>query len=506
MDQNLDTNPLRVFQETDQGDSEIDLAKISPTNFFRNDLIRYRLTGTFPSGPDFSVVNFIACQLYEIKADGVDFSECDFKDTLVNGGQFSSCKFDGGTFATTFFADTEFRSCTFYNHAAYSCDFRQVRFIDCDLTNLLIKSTRFSECSFENCVTSNKICEMSTLFDVNFDGTPIQLETITSNFGLRSDNLTNTSIRSGRARETYKPLNDDDLKVLLKSPHLSTLEGLALQYFLEKTLVNGSSLLDESLDITSWTRIHRNPGSFVELLDKFGEFLIHLYDDGRLTFHPILLLHHVTSTLTASISSGSELHRVVMSVGGLHLILSRMVEDYLQVLQGISDRTLNSLTFWAEGPLEPEYFIKELEPWIGNGEVQISRLERNSPLSIEFIADNPLSLLPLLGVFLATRTSLEITRLKANVEAANKTALKDRSPDEQKPKRNLPARRQEAKLPVFSFNSGMVEAPNPAYELRVRSLMGSLLVDLRLNFSTTLALRLRSILQDLLIDTSRKRR
>src|ERR1041385_7919677 len=98
MDQNLDTNPLRVFQETDQGESEIDLTKISPTNFFRNDLIRYRLTGTFPSGPDFSVVNFIACQLYEINADGVDFSECDFKDTLVNGAQFCNCKFDGGTF------------------------------------------------------------------------------------------------------------------------------------------------------------------------------------------------------------------------------------------------------------------------------------------------------------------------------------------------------------------------------------------------------------------------
>ncbi|HYX50969.1 MAG TPA: pentapeptide repeat-containing protein, partial [Ktedonobacteraceae bacterium] len=484
---------------------EVDLTQIPPTEFFRNDLIRYRLTGTLPSGPDFSVVNFIACELYDIRADGIDFSECDFKDTLVKGANFSGCKFDGGTFATTFFAETEFRSCTFYNHAAYSCDFRQVRFNSCDLTNLLIKSSRFSECAFQNCVTSNKICEMSTVFDVNFDSTPIQLETITSNFGLRSNNLTNSMIRSGRARETHQSLSADDLNALLNSAELSALEGLALEYFLEESLINGSRLLDESLDITRWTRIHRNPGSFVELLDKFGEFLIHLYDDNRLTLHPILLLHHVTSTLTASISSGSERHRVAMSLGGLHLILSRIVEDYLQLLQLISDRTPNSLTFLAEGPLEPEYFRKELEPWIGTGEVKISRLERNSPLLIQFIADHSLSLVPLLGVFLATRTNLEITRLKSNIGELEKTSLKDQPSKRVKAKRNLPARRQEPKLPLLSLSTGMVEAPNPAYELRVRSLLGSILVDLRLNFSTTLVRRLRGILLDLLTDSSSKR-
>jgi len=504
MDHYLDTKPLRVFLETDKGENEVDLTNVSPAEFFRNDLIRYRLTGTFPSGPDFSVVNFIACELYDVKADGIDFSECDFKDTLVKGAVFSSCKFDGGTFATTFFADTEFRSCTFYNHAAYSCDFRQVRFVECDLTNLLIKSTRFSECAFQNCVTSNKICEMSTLFDMNFDGTPIQLETITSNFGLRHDNLTNSVIRAGRARETHQSLSADDLKALLNSPELSALEGLALEYFLEQSLLNGSGLLDESLNITRWTKIHRNPGSFVELLDKFGEFLIHLYDDNRLTLHPILLLHHVTSTLTASISSANELHRVAMSLGGLHLILSRIIENYLQLLQLISDQTPNSLTFLAEGPLEPEYFQKELEPWIGTGEVQISRLERNSPLVIQFIADHSMSLLPLLGVFLATRTNLEITRLKSTIERIDKTPAKDRNSKQHKPKRNLPARRQEPKLPLLSFSTGMVEAPNPAYELRVRSLMGSLLVDLRLNFSTTLARRLRGILLELLTGSSGK--
>src|ERR1043165_8395379 len=239
MDHSLSSKPLRVFLENDADEKEINLAQVSPIDFFKNDLIRYRLTGTIPQGPDFSIVNFIGCVLHDIKADGVDFSECDFKDTFVKGAIFSECSFNGGTFATTFFSNSEFRGCTFYNNAAYSCDFRQVRFVDCDLTNLLVKSSRFSECSFQNCVTSNKICEMSSLFNVTFAGTPIQIETITNNFGLTLSDLKDSQIRSGRAREDYHPLHANDLKDLINTSNLSALERLTLEYFLEQTLLDG---------------------------------------------------------------------------------------------------------------------------------------------------------------------------------------------------------------------------------------------------------------------------
>lgn len=512
MNHYLDPRPLRVFLEGDNGEKEVDLTKITPADFFKNDLIRYRITGTVPAGTDFSVVNFIGCELYDITADGIDFSECDFKDTLVKGAVFSDCSFNGGTFATTFFSETEFRRCTFYNNAAYSCDFRRVHFVDCDLTNLLVKSSRFSQCTFQNCITSNKICEMSTLFGVTFEGTPIQLETITNNFGLTSRDLMNAPIRSMRVREPYQQLSDDDLKALFNSQKLSALEKLTLEYFLEHTLVNGSVLLDESLNIARWTRIYRNPGSFVELLDKFAEFLTHLYDDNKLTIHPILLLHHITSTLTNTLPSEEELHRVAMSLGGIHLILSRIVEDYLYVLDLTSQFAGSSVAFLAEGPTDPDYFRKELEPWIGTEGVEISRLERNSPLFVEFTASDLSSLLPLIAVFLAMRVKLEITRLKPILE--KETTPKAGKKNSKKSKRNLPATSEKSlqRLPqkseqsLFAISTGWVTAPTPAYELRVRSLMpGSLLVDLKLNVSTTMARRLRSILLNLLIDSPAKR-
>jgi uncharacterized protein YjbI with pentapeptide repeats len=504
MNQSLDANPLRVFLESETGEKEIDLTKSSAAEVFRNDLVRHRLTGTIPSGPDFSIVNFVACELYDIVANEIDFSECDFKDTFVKGAVFSDCTFDGGTFATTFFADTEFHRCTFYNLAAYSCDFRKVQFVDCNLTNLLIKSSEFSESRFRNCITSNKICEISTLFDTHFESTPIQFETITNNFGLRKQDLKDSIIRSGRAREDHQSLTIDHLLKRLGSKQFSSLENLTLEYFCNETLLNGSVFLDEALDLTRWTRIHRNPGSFVELLDKFGQFLTYLYEKNDLTAHPILLLHHVTSTLTSSISRKNA-HRISMSLGGLHLILSRIVEEFLGVLQQLTDFTSGSVTFLAEGPTDKEYFQRELQPWIEDQEVVINRVERNSPLIVEFIAAHPSLLLALLGVFLATRTKLEISRLKSTVETAARQTTK-KSLGKRKKGSNLPALKQTSNLSIFSVSAGIVNNPNPGYELRLLSVLpGSLLVDLRLNFSTMLATRLRAILLNLLLDSSAKR-
>jgi uncharacterized protein YjbI with pentapeptide repeats len=496
---------LRLFLQTDNGEQEVVLSEASPEEFFKNDLVNYRLTGTIPQGPDFRIVNFVGCILHDVRADGVDFSECDFKDSLLNGATFSSCKFDGGTFATTFFSDTEFRECTFYNLAAHSCDFRRVQFINCDLTNLLVKSSRFSQCSFENCITSNKICEMSTLFDVTFSNTAIQIDTIVNNFGITSDHLHHSQIRSGRVREAHSSLSIEHLTALVESEKGSALERLSLEYFLTHTLLNGSPRLDQSLDITRWTRIYRNPGSFIELLDKFAEFLIYLYDENRLALHAIILLHHVTGTLADAISPGEKLHRVAISLGGTHLILSRIVEEFLQGLDLASQSFKNSIVLLVDGPEDPAYFQDALGPWIQNEGVVISRLRpRNSPLSLELTASNAAALLPVLAVFLATRTKLEITRLR--------TTLEQRSTGKEKKPGSKPSKAKNRLLPksshrLLELRSGFVTKPSLGYELQLRSLIpGSLLIDLRLNFSTSLLQRLRKILLDLLDDSSDKGR
>jgi hypothetical protein len=169
------------------------------------------------------------------------------------------------------------------------------------------------------------------------------------------------------------------------------------------------------------------------------------------------------------------------------------------------------VTFLAEGPDDPDYFLKELEPWLGAGDVEIARLQRNSPLWIEFTASDIAALLPLIAVFLAVRVKLEIIRLKSTLEKEHTPKAGKGSP--KKSRRNLPAPAkqslqrlpQSSTYPLFSVSTGWITAPKPGYELRVLSLMpGSLLLDLKLNVSTTVARRLRSVLLNLLTDSPGK--
>ena len=492
---------LRLFSQIDEEEKEIDLTKVKPPDFFKNDIVRFRLTGAIPPEPDFRVVNFVGCILDRVTADKVNFSECDFKDTMVKEAAFRECAFDGGAFVTSSFFDSEFANCTFYNVAMHNCEFHKVFFAGCDLTNLLIKSARFVNCKFHKCITSNKICEMSTLFDVIFDTTPVQIDTITSNFGLGQSNLEKSPIRIGRSRESNQFVGSSELKSLLLSSHkFSVLEKLSLEYFLEQTLLNGSLLLDESLDLARWTIIYKNPSSFMELLDKFAEFLLHLYDKNELAIHPILLLHHVTSTLLNSVIEKDRLHRVAMALGGIHLLLSRIIEDYLALLDSVVALLSGTLVFRAEGPDEKEYFRQLLGPWLGSDEVTIIRVERNSPLIVELASQHMTALIPLVAAFLATRTKLEISQIKKEVEVHQSKKLRALEAGGAASK-NL----QTSDPPIFSLSAGKALGPTPSYEFRVRSMMpGSLILDLKLNFSTTFIERLRSTLVSLLLDSSRK--
>lgn len=50
MNQSLDAKPFRVFLESETGEKEIDLTKVSAAEVLRNDMVRHRITGTIPSG------------------------------------------------------------------------------------------------------------------------------------------------------------------------------------------------------------------------------------------------------------------------------------------------------------------------------------------------------------------------------------------------------------------------------------------------------------------------
>lgn len=485
-------------------------------SFFVNDIVRYRISGALPDSPDYRKVNFAQSTLYDVSAHSIDFSECDFKDCLIKNAVFEDCKFDGGMFATSFFAETLFSGCTFYNVGVQNSEFHRTTFASCDLTNLLVKSSKFRRCLFEQCGTSNKVMEMSVLDDTTFRSTNIQIDTITENFGLTVENLENSTIRSGRVREHFQTLTLRDLEELQRREDLSPLEKLRLHYFLKASLLAGSELLDQSLDLAGWIKIYQNPGTFVELLDRFSEFLVQSYDKERITLQPLLLLHYVTSRLTTGDRFRSELVRVAQSIGGAHLILSRIVEEYLDVLDRLIEQKKGKVVFLAEGSGEAGYYHSELAPWLENTGSHITRVTpHNSPFEVEVIGSAMTSLMPILALFLATRTRLEILQLKEgsghaeDADAAVESEASTPEPEADQAGKSLAhesslvpiSEKREKAVPksLFLFDLGLAHDEKRSYQLQLRSFLpGSLLFDLRLNVSTCMIGRIRDVLLQIL--------
>lgn len=482
MSKSVPSSSLRVFADKEGVETEIDLSGVDPASFFGKDIVRRKLTGVFPVGPNFKITNFAESVLIDISASFVDFSECDFKDTLTKHGTFVSCKFDNGTFATAFFWRCEFDRCTFYNFAIHGSEFRGVRFIGCDLTNLLVKASKFFECEFVDCKTSNRIFEGSTLDSTTFKRTNVQIQTITGNFGLVASALEDSWIRTARIREEHELLEPSEMSRLLDSPDLSAIEKLRIEYFLDQDMTRGSDSLDQAVDVSRWARLYNNPGSFVELLESFSGFLNYLYEQDKVTAHAILLLHKVTSKFTKEIPTSEGYHRMAVSLGGVHLVLSRAVEEYLFTLDQQVPSTLEPLTFLVNGPLDANVYREELDRWLNDGSMDITKLiEHNSPVELELTPATMGAVTSFIALFLATRTKTELERIRRRRPHPSRASTGE----------EVRARRDE---------SALVVSRQHVEQIQIRSLLpGSLLEDLKLDVSTKKTGRLRSMFVERLV-------
>src|SRR5947199_2481168 len=265
-----------------------------------------------------------------------------------------------------------------------------------------------------------------------------------------------------------------------------------MEYFLRSNLSYGSPYLDQALNLTRWAQIYKNPGSFVELLEGFSEFIAHLYASNRLTAHSILVFHDITTKLAELVPQSEDLHRLAMSLGGTRIVLSRIVEEYLEVLDLLLSKGRRSIVFLVEGPLDERYYSQELAPWFDSSTMRIDFLiEHNSPLELGITSEQVATLIPLIAGFLATRTKLEIVRIRDR--HLNNDAQKEETDG-----RLLPMRQSRQDDQLLSFRAGYNEH-SKRFEIQVRALLsGSLLMDLRLQVSTQFAGKIRGVLRDLL--------
>ncbi|HEX6097552.1 MAG TPA: pentapeptide repeat-containing protein [Thermoanaerobaculia bacterium] len=490
--------PLRIFMEGPNGWREADLGGRSLPEFFRGDLVRYQFTGLIPPLPNLNVVNFVDSILQEVEAVDVDFSECDFKDCSIRDSAFKRCKFDGNSFSSNLFSDVLIEDSTFYNSGIHGCEFRNVDFVRCNLTNLLMKSSKFVQCRFVDCTTSNKVMEMSRADGVTFEQTDIQIETVTSNFGITASDIVDGHVRTARAREEHRLLRASDIGKL-DFGGLSDLERVRLAYFINPDFRYGSEALDNALALTSWRRGFTNRSSFVETFESFAEFVVQMFDHDQVTLHAVLLLHNLTDSWSRQAEISRDSQRLAMAIGGAHLVLSRIVEEFLDLLEQLVVRSSGTLHLIMDGPLDPTYYAAELHEWLGE-EVQVTDVRPYNSAEVILTAIGAVgavaaALKPVIAMVLSTRTSFELRRLKAELEVQASTNASPVETSAVTPA--LPSPGDDGEV-LLSFGWNQLSRESYAHDLRVRALLPrNLLIELKIKFGTQTAGHLRRKVQSI---------
>jgi uncharacterized protein YjbI with pentapeptide repeats len=453
------------------------------------DAIGYRFSGKARAIHRLDHHNFLSCTFDGVEVDGIDLVGCDFKDCLIERSSFLNCAINSATHTSTVYAGVRFQNCNFHNAAITDCEYHDVTFEGCDLDNVLIKSCRLYDSKFIACQTTTHVFEANLFLRAVFRATEIEARTIVSNFGLKRCQLTESPIRDGRRGESAALVEPDDLGGLAAAMRDDPLTTLSVRYFLDGNLLGADESLDRAFDLRRWAGMARQPASFAQMLELFAEFLVEAFEQNEVDMHKLLLLHDVTRQIVYDRSRGSIGHRYAVSLGGIHLALSRFVEEYLALLQAALAERAGNIWIIAEGPLSREFFEEALRDFLHHCSVRIGQVRPYNSVLVELIELLSGGKLFALALIIASFT-------RAELKAVHSSAFRIGTSPSPAGGTEMVATAPSEPFEFFSLTTGLTEGERRAYELRIKSLIPttSIVVDLRLCVSTGFVRKIRKVI------------
>lgn len=452
----------------------------------RTDVINCTITGTARVEHELERHNFISCVLENANFRNLDLSGCDIKDTLLINCEFSDCKINSATHTASIYKATAFRRCNFHNAAITDSEYHEVEFVDCELDNVLVKNSRLYDCNLTGCLTATHVFENCIFVRTLFERSEVELRTLVSNFGLKSSLMIDNKVRDDRRSQTHVFIPKADIASAALSDRDDPLALLAVLYFTDGNLLGDAAGFDTAFDLRAWARMARQPASFAQLIELFAEFLVTAYDNDEVDMHKLLLLHDVTRQIAYDRSPEAVGHRYAVSFGGIHLALSRLVEEYLDALYTMWNPDRADLWVIASGPLSREYHANQLAPFLMHCGLQLGEIHPYNSVLLQLLEEVAGGRFFALAIILASfvRADLKIARASRRVlvsTAENSGLIATQVAVVQEP------------FEFFHVTSGMTGSKQRAYELRVRALVPttSIIVDLKLAVATGFINRIR---------------
>lgn len=463
---------------------------------FNGELRGAELTGLLRNRQTARACNIIESVLHSLTTESVDFTRCDFKDNAIRSCQFRDSKFGSSSMAYNTVVNSIFEGCAFQDTDIQNCEFDRTTFIRCDLRNILVKSCTFNQCEFRGCQTNNKVFETCRLTECSFHSTELQVQTVAENFGLTARSLHGT-LRDNRGDARHRKLAPNDLRRWVRSDATHPLQKLCLHYFLEESLLDGSTHLDTCLNVASWLPAFRTAGSFAVVLNRWIEFLLWLYERDQLAVHTLIRLHSMTDGLLRALGDRASQRQALATISGVHLSLARPVDNFLIVLEQCAASLNRELALLVEGGESKAHYYRALRPLFDRSPAEITRLtEHNSPWELVVSFASGTSPLLFVALFLATRTRIELARISQKLQDRTKEGSDVRS----KPSERSHAADQSPNIePVFAldFGGSRIMRTNPNFRLKAY-LPGNLVAELQLDIGSRGIAKLRKTVKDLL--------
>lgn len=455
------------------------------------DIINCTITGTARPEHELGSHNFISCMFETTVFRDLDLTGCDVKDTLVLNCEFSRCRINAATHTASIYRETEFASCNFHNAAITDSEFHRVRFSGCDLDNVLVKNCRLYDSSLIECATSTHVFENCIFVRTLLDRTEIELRTIISNFGLKSELVTEGRVRDGRINQPFGYVSSEEIPGAALRDRDDPLTILSIRYFIDGHLLGAEESFEAAFDLRRWAQMARQPASFAQLIELFAEFLVTAYDNSEVDMHKLLLLHDVTRQIVYDRGPDAVGYRYAVSFGGIHLALSRFVEDYLDTLYSTWDTASPNLWVVAEGPLSGDYFKSQLAELLSHCGLQIGEVRPYNSVLLQLIEVMNGGKFFALALILASFVKVE---LKATHSRNFRLRVTDG--ESAKAGTSIVSAASGEPFEFFQIASGMAGAKKRAYELRVKSLVPttSIVVDLKLAVSMGLVRKVRQVI------------
>jgi hypothetical protein len=482
-----------LINPNDDFTRNIVFSKNEPITFEERNISDAKITGEMSRIHKLGKANIISSHIDALHAKNASFNNSDIKDSRFTDSIFENCDFNHASNNNNWIKNTQYSNCTFNQTAFTISDFTNCNFTRCDFTNVIISDCRFINCSFVSCITSNKMIESSLLFDCYFKSMEIELETISSNFGLSSSNLIDSHIRI---------VSPDKKQITVKPPHEivsgileyenNNIQKFKLQYFLAPTLLtDGTEVVDNLFRIEDWLKLCRNPNRFKLHIEKLHEFLLYQFDANNLRLRTLMQLFDVSSQLSDAISKRSHLIDLQRTVDGIFITLERMLELYFTIAKAILGKAEEDSLFrlLVVGPLEKDFYLSELFDLLNLAPIILGKIiKHNSPNELFIHWEDIKDLWPIILFVFSTKCKFELNKLDEEL-------LQSRSRDKQIQRGNQ----------ILKLESGFLEKSD-TFSFRLRTLLsGYRELSLVIQISPERYKKLMRIIKDVIVFDKKKK-